>query len=126
VSHDCDCDSCQATDSRWAPHRATQRALKEDCPFGRHVADLLRGSTSYVGGKRFDTAEWWCLHCRVLTDAKGKVLKPKYKALDDANKIAEKMILKAVGCLDHKRYKVKRKPRSSCEACWRLWLERKT
>lgn len=75
-----------------------------------------------------ESAEWWCLHCRVLTDAKGKALKPKYKALDEATNAAKKLIVKAVDgvlCLDHKRYKAKRKPRSSCEACWRIWLDKK-
>lgn len=121
MSHDCDCDSCQATDSRWAPHRATQRALKEDCPFGRHVADLWRSHG--VNGE----AEYKCRHCSIWMTENGKALKSKYNALDEANKIAEKIIIDAVKqviCLDHKRYRVKRKPRSSCEACWRLWLNR--
>jgi hypothetical protein len=122
VSHDCDCDSCQATDSRWAPHRATQKALKDDCPVGRHVADLLRATLGEPG-----SAEYWCLHCRVLTDAKGRALS-KYRALDEATDAAKKLIVKAIDgvmCLNHKRYKAKRKPRSTCEACWRIWLDKR-
>lgn len=31
---------------------------------------------------------------------------------------------KAAGsqCPDHKRYQAKRKPRSACEGCWRIWI----
>lgn len=25
-------------------------------------------------------------------------------------------------CPDHKRYQAKRKPRTNCEACWRIWI----
>lgn len=28
-------------------------------------------------------------------------------------------------CLDHRRYKTKRRPRGSCEWCWALWLKKK-
>lgn len=136
MSHDCDCDNCMETDSRWAPYRETQRALKEDCPRGKHVADLLR-ATITRDGKR-DTAEWWCKHCRELTDKRGKPL-VKYKALEEANKRAKKIVAEAVTaisdrpeviremfatCKTHKRYLAKRPPRSNCEDCWRYYIER--
>lgn len=66
MSHDCDCSDCQDTDSRWAPWRRTQKALKEDCPRGVHVAELERASS--------DGCEYRCMHCKTPTDKKGKDL----------------------------------------------------
>lgn len=63
MSHDCDCDDCKSTDSRWAPWRASERAKKEDCPFGRHVARLWRA--------RADVCEYRCLHCDVIVTVEG-------------------------------------------------------
>lgn len=35
---------------------------------------------------------------------------------------ARKAIDELVRCKVHRRYQVKRKPRSTCEACWELWV----
>lgn len=138
MSHDCDCDSCQATDSRWAPHRATQRALKEDCPFGRHVADLWRSHGA--NGE----PEYKCKHCNVwVTEsgkAKEKAVNPKewsigdryfYQAgpLPEDRDEEERKKAKAITdlvkcpCKDHRTYKALRRPRSSCEVCWRFFVK---
>ncbi len=116
VSHDCDCSDCMETDSRWAPYRETQRALKEDCPKGKHVADLLR-ATITRDGKR-DTAEWWCKHCKVLTDEKGNSLNLKIGVMARVHK---KDL--TCPCNEHKRYLAKRPPRSNCEDCWRFFVK---
>lgn len=118
MSHDCDCDSCQATDSRWAPHRATQKALKDDCPRGVHVADLWRATVG-VGAKT--TAEYKCKHCRVTVDAEGKrsVLPMAELRADLNRKLLEDS---APMCPDHRRYQAKRKPRVACEGCWRRYI----
>ena len=57
MSHGCDCAECMLSDSRWAPYRAQQKALKDDCPLGVHVSDLKRAGPGYV--------EYWCKHCKV-------------------------------------------------------------
>jgi len=74
MSHDCDCADCMATDSRWAPWRETQRALKEDCPRGKHVADLKR---CILGQPK--SAEYWCRHCKIDVTAKGRAKKTRKK-----------------------------------------------
>lgn len=61
MSHDCDCSSCQETDSRWAYTRKMKLAKEKDCPRGIHVPSLWssnpkNGESEY----RCDACHEWC------------------------------------------------------------------
>lgn len=127
MSHDCDCPDCMETDSRWAPYRETQRALKEDCPRGVHVAGLLRCTLGEP-----DSAEYWCKHCRCRVDKDGKEMSKEWTIADryfyQAGPLPEDRVEPVVEqvkcpCKKHRTYKAVRKPTSGCEECWRFYVK---
>lgn len=101
MSHDCDCYDCQRTDSRWEHKRKREKALVDDCPRGFHCPELLRCT---LGDP--DSAEYWCAYCKV-------------RCTQDGQELWRKL------CDEHPRYRALRKPRGTCEGCWRAWIERK-
>lgn len=88
MSHDCDCDDCQKTDSRWAPARAAARAKKDDCPRGIHVAKLHSAGPGY--------SNYVCFACGIPVTGEGAVIKASDEGvpadeLKQAEKIAKAM-----------------------------------
>ncbi len=111
MSHDCDCGSCQETDSRWAYARRLTAAKENDCPKGKHIAELW----STRPGP--DEYEYRCAACRIWTTQKGVAIK-------DAQALANRALalIGAPVCPEHQRYQAKRRPRLSCEGCWRRYI----
>jgi hypothetical protein len=77
MSHDCDCDSCQETDSRWAYSRRLDKARVDDCPKGKHIAELW--STSPKPGEGM----YRCGACRTWCDQKGRQYEPENESNED-------------------------------------------
>lgn len=88
-------------------------------------------------------AEYRCKHCDIQVDAKGRTVKTmveeaiemnrkfnifqthaesaeEIRTMSEAN--AKLLLATAPVCKDHKRYQAKRKPRASCEVCWRRYV----
>jgi hypothetical protein len=110
MSHDCDCDSCQETDSRWARNRLLIKAKEIDCPKGRHISELW---SSRPGNGE---SEYRCAACKVWVTQKGVQVYFPEVAKTPAVPLA------APQCPEHPRYQAKRKPRLPCEACWRKFI----
>jgi hypothetical protein len=102
-------------DSRWAPYRRQQLALKEDCPRGIHEPRLWRGGPGY--------AEYRCVNCEVAVSPDGKAISPfgrdapvKELKVEDL-----KLLGPSLRCEKHPRYQGKRRPRAICETCHYIW-----
>lgn len=57
-------------------------------------------------------------YCTGKTNAAGRVT----TLLLDELRNARRASIAMGQCPDHKRYQAKRKPRSNCEGCWRIWI----
>lgn len=143
----CNYEGCCRRECFYSCHGPTPK--EKDCTRGIHIAEVKR---CVLGDP--NSAEYWCKWCGVTTDSKGKPMPKEWTIADryfyqagplpedrypdstisvpegNGKLVAGEIVCDSIEvrgeskCKKHRTYKAIRKPTTSCEACWRLYIQK--